>query len=277
MTPQFSRKTILAAIETLSEMSHSQIDWFVLQYKLDIVAEPLANKQKRAALIAEYLLRKPKRPDEDGYNLVDVIVRERVVNAIEGCTSSYAGFDYEQFQLNYPNLHRGLKRDGFTIKDGQLRRALPEELDLPQADDEVHALLDAYNFATARGHLDQAITAHGKGDWAAANAQLRTFVEELFNKFAERLAAGVTDLPPAGPQRQLWLAQWKSPFFIAELNEWKGQGTGFLQAFYRRLHPAGSHPGLSNEDDSTFRLHLVLLVARLLLKRLQQHLPISGP
>jgi hypothetical protein len=41
-----------------------------------------------------------------------------------------------------------------------------------------------------------------------------------------------------------------------------------MQAFFRRLHPAGSHPGLSDEDDSTFRLHLVLLVARNLLRRI---------
>ena len=36
-----------------------------------------------------------------------------------------------------------------------------------------------------------------------------------------------------------------------------------------RSHPSGSHPGLSDEDDCTFRLHLVLLVSRLLLQRLR--------
>jgi len=37
-------------------------------------------------------------------------------------------------------------------------------------------------------------------------------------------------------------------------------------ARYRRLHHHGAHPSLSDENDSTFRLHLVLLVARLLLR-----------
>ena len=269
--PQFSRKTILAAIDTLERLSHSGIDRYILEHGLeDVVPGEFANKQKRATSTARYLLQEPERLDDDGCNLINVIVKERVASAINGCKSSYAGFDYEEFQRNYPTLYRGLKRDGFTVKDGKLRRALPETLALPQAEDEVHALLDAYHFATARGHLDQAITAHGQGDWAAANGQLRTFVEELFNKIPERLNAGVIDLPPAGHQRRQWLATKHPPFFIGKLNEWRGNGTGFLEGFCRRLHPEGSHPGLSDEDDSTFRLHLVLLTARLLLKRLQQ-------
>ena len=95
---------------------------------------------------------------------------------------------------------------------------------------------------------------------------------ELLDELAERLNGGAAGLPPNGNQRRQWLAE--TNFFIGALNEWTGQGTGFLEGFYRRLHPQGAHPGLSDEDDSTFRLHLVLLVARLLLKRLQQLRPV---
>jgi hypothetical protein len=62
------------------------------------------------------------------------------------------------------------------------------------------------------------------------------------------------------------------PFFLHGLNEWTGQGTGFFEAFFRRLHPQGAHPGLSDEEDSTFRLHLVLLTARSPLTRLADRL-----
>lgn len=51
-------------------------------------------------------------------------------------------------------------------------------------------LLDRYNFAAPRGHLDQGIVAHARGGWAAANAQLRTFIESLYNSISTRLAAG---------------------------------------------------------------------------------------
>src|SRR5690242_8840425 len=64
----------------------------------------------------------------------------------------------------YKTLHRALERDGFTVEDGTLRRTLPQAFDLPAANDEVHLLLNRYNFATSRGHLDQAITAHARGD-----------------------------------------------------------------------------------------------------------------
>jgi hypothetical protein len=52
-----------------------------------------------------------------------------------------------------------------------------------------------------------------------------------------------------------------------ELNEWDDNGLGFINGLMKRLHPKGSHPGLPDEEDSTFRLHIVLLTARLLLTR----------
>ncbi|TIT17485.1 MAG: hypothetical protein E5W70_32070 [Mesorhizobium sp.] len=45
------------------------------------------------------------------------------------------------------------------------------------------------------------------------------------------------------------------------------EGKNFINGLMKRLHPQGAHPGLSDEDDSTFRLHIVLLSARLLLTR----------
>ena len=272
--PNFSRTTILRALETLESRLHSEIDKYLLEYGLqDVAKESAGSKQKRVALVAAYLLKKPERLDEDDRNLIDAIVEERVVSAIDACASYYDGFRYGNFQKDYPHLHRGLKRDGFTVEDGHLRRALPEVLDLPRADDEVHALLDSYGFSTARGHLDQAIAAHTREDWAAANGQLRPFVEGLLDGIAERLNGNAVGLPSTGYKRRQWLAQTNPPFFINELNEWTGKGTGYLEGFFRRLHPQGPHPGLSDEDDSTFRLHLVLLIARLLLKRLQQRVP----
>ena len=269
----FSRKTIIGALDTFERMGHSEISRFLLEHGLEDVAPPFGSKQTRAVAVGAYLLQETGWLTEDGRDLVDVIVGESIVRAINTCTSS-GRFRYEKFERAYPTLHRGLKRDGFTVEDGHLRRALPVALNLPQADDEVHTLLDGYGFATAQGHLDQAIEAHTRGHWAAANSQLRSFVEGLLNEIAEELNGGVSALPSKGNPRRQWLAQLNPPFFINALNEWTGKGTGFLEGFYHRLHPEGSHPGLSDEDDSTFRLHLVLLTSRLLLKRLQQRVPI---
>ena len=270
--PQFTRRTILAATDLIADFGHSGVNRFVLQYGLENAGIE-GNLRDRANAVARHLLNAPDQLDDDGRNLTDTIVTDLVERAIAQCSERYSHtFDHTRFREEFPALHRGLERDGFTVEDGALRRALPETLDLPQADDEVHALLDSFHFVTPKGHLDQAIGAHARGDWAAANAQIRPFIESLFDEIAGRLMSGAI-LPAPGHQRRQALAQMNPPFFLAALNEWTGQGTGFLESFYRRLHPQGSHPGLSDEDDSTFRLHLSLLVARLMLRRLQQRLP----
>ena len=68
-------------------------------------------------------------------------------------------------------------------------------------------------------------------------------------------------------------ARWRSlREFAVEMGDASENGpyavSGPANTSYRRLHSAGAHPGLSDQDDSTFRLHLVLLVARMLLRRI---------
>ena len=265
---QFTRRTVLAAVDMLQAWkSHARVDRFALEHGLEdiVVGGGLAAK---GLALSRYLVQNREAQNEDGENLTDVIVGHFVQEAIENATyGSPRTFHYGSFQRHCEALNRGLERDGFTIEGGQLRRALPVVLDLPAADDEVHVLLDRYAFAISRGHLDQGIAAHARGDWAAANAQFRPFIESLFDSIAEHLAAGAA-LPSAGHQRRIWLANLNPPFFSPALNEWDGQGHGFFEGFFRRLHPAGVHPGLSDDEDSTFRLHLVLLVSRHLLRRI---------
>jgi hypothetical protein len=162
-----------------------------------------------------------------------------------------------------------LERDGFIPdENGVLRRTLPEVLDLPAADDEVHVLLDCYQLTTPKGHLDQAIRAHSEGDWAAANSQFRTFLESLFDEIAVCLDPGNAPATKTGETRRQLLSNFQPPFLSRDLNEWSDDGKNFVNGTFKRLHPQGSHPELSNEEDSTFRLHLVLLTAQVFLRRL---------
>lgn len=269
---QFSRRTVLAATDLLENAGHAHITRFLLEYGLENhVAGP--SMRDRASGTARYLIENPEALGEDGQNLTDTVVEALVSGAIRSFVGYDGHFDYPRFCERHSALNRALERDGFTAEDGHLRRALPQALDLPLADDEVHALLNQFDFGVALGHLNQAIAAHSRGDWAAANAQLRAFVEGLLDSIAETVGKHLgAAVPPPGNQRRIWLAQLDPPFFLPGLNEWTGQGTGFLEGFLRRLHPHGAHPGLSDEEDSTFRLHLVLLIARSLLKRLEARL-----
>ncbi|MGE0652171.1 MAG: hypothetical protein AB7P12_10520 [Alphaproteobacteria bacterium] len=168
----------------------------------------------------------------------------------------------------------GLKRDGFVLAENEeqqtteLRRMLPESADVAAADDEVHALLRDHGFTTPLGHLQQAIEAHSRDHWAAANSQLRSFLEGLLDEIAGRLAPDRAANTPGGHGRRALLAALDPPFLSRSLNEWRDdQKAGLINGLFNRLHAEGSHPGLSDEEDSTFRLHTVLIVARLLLRR----------
>lgn len=168
----------------------------------------------------------------------------------------------------------GLEQDGFTLVEDednrtfQLQRMLPEIADLPTANDDVHMLLQQHDFKVPLGHLTQAINAHSRGDWAAANSQLRTFLEGLLDQIAKCLAPEKAPTTQTGHHRCTLLAGLDPPFLSRTLNEWRDdQKAGLINGLLNRLHPEGSHPGLSDEEDSTFRLHIVLIVARLLLRR----------
>jgi hypothetical protein len=259
---QFTRPIIVAACRTLDRFTHARLSAFLLDHALeDAAPESVGSGERRVNALIKHLLADPDAKAFDGEHLVDRVVRD-LVQRVARIRPRWTDFAEDE-----PALARALERDGFVVDDGKLRRALPTTMDLPAADDEVHELLKRFGFAVPEGHLDQAIKNHADGNWAAANSQMRSFVEGLLDAIAETLAPQGPPLPAKG-QRLNWLAKLVPPFILTPLNEWDGQGKGFLEAFFRRLHPQGSHPGLSDEDDSTFRLHLVLVVARLLLRRL---------
>lgn len=161
---------------------------------------------------------------------------------------------------------RRLNQDGFMVTGGTIRRALPDEggIDLPEVQSELMMLLDRHGLNTARGHLDQALNAHARGEWASANGQIRTFFDALMDALAERLDPAAEGLS-SGQARRTKLAA--NEFLSRSLHEWNDDGKGYVNGLVKRLHAEGAHPGLSNEEDSTFRLHLVLLTARLFLRR----------
>lgn len=271
--PQFTRPTIVAAVRTVDRWYQAAVDSFLLEHGLEHAA-PEGSVQMRANLLIRHLLGNPDATTDDGGNLVDVVVRDLVERAVSApLLHSEIASGQSGFAERVPKLARALALDGFVVEDGRLRRALPAAINLPAADDEVHELLKRLNFAVPAGHLDQAIQSHTDGHWASANSQLRSFMEGLLDEIAERLSTDPSTVPPPGHPRRTWLATTVSPpFLLASLNEWDGQGKGYIEGFFRRLHPQGSHPGLSDESDSTFRLHTVLIVARLFLWRLAERL-----
>jgi hypothetical protein len=266
ITP-FSRPTIIAAVECVDLHTQGRFDQMVLRLGLenDIPQGGNVSVTKKSALLGRVVLQKP------AYEIVTVDGKVTLAEAVVREAVQLTRRDTMVPQ--HIVLLRGLARDGFVVTWDEhgvapnLRAALPGEIDLPATDDEVHQLLKYLQFHTPLGHLDQALEAHTRGDWAAANSQLRTFLEGLFDEIARAIRPSEAGQSTSAENRRALLAG--AGFFAADRNEWTQDGKNYINGLFKMLHTEGSHPGLSDEDHSTFRLHVVLVTARTFLRRLR--------
>jgi hypothetical protein len=178
--------------------------------------------------------------------------------------------------LSYIHQHdefvRALATDAFAVtEDGKLRRMLPIIADIPTANDDVHALLEELGLAVTKQHLDHAIDLHSSGKWEPANGELRKVLENIFDEAAAKLEPNRASVTDKGHSRRQLLAELDPPFLIEDLGEWSNDGKNLVNGIFKRLHP-GAHAGMSEGEDCTFRLHLVLVVSRLFLRRLKSRL-----
>lgn len=116
--------------------------------------------------------------------------------------------------------------------------------------------LEHRGWQTAAGHYRQAIDAFASGNWASANSQLRAFFEDFV-----RQAGG---LPSGGGTGQVQKA-FDALQAANKLVEGEQQ---FGKDLWKLLHAHGSHPGLSDQDESRFRLLALTGYARYLLSRI---------
>lgn len=268
----FTRPTIIAANEFVAAelRTHSQINKIVLRLALEseVPDDNSQGMEKKLDRLGRLVLSRAEElvATVDGSaTLAEAFVREAVAFATQGSQ------DHRQLAFE-----RGLARDGFVIiwsewdRVASLRSALPDEVDLPASDDEVRTLLRHFRFSVPFSHLEQAIEAHTRGDWAAANAQLRTFLEGLFDDITRYIDKDRAAAMPSSENRRAMLADPGIDFLAPDRGEWTADGKNYINGLFKMLHTHGSHPGLSDEDHCTFRLHVVLVTARTFLRRLRQ-------
>lgn len=268
----FTRPTIVAANEFLAQAvrTHTEINKLVLRLGLEaeIPDDNSLGIEKKCDRLGRIVLGRAAEviaTIDGSFTLAEAFVRDVLTFAAEGSGGT-----------RQEALLRGLSRDGYVVVWGEwgqppsLRIALPEEIALPETDDEVRNLLKHFQFITAAGHLEQAIEAHTRGEWAAANAQLRTFLEGLFDDTARYIDPARANALSTSENRRAMLAEPQIGFLAVDRNEWTSDGKNYINGLFKMLHTDGSHPGLSDEDHCTFRLHIVLVTARTFLRRLWQ-------
>jgi hypothetical protein len=156
----------------------------------------------------------------------------------------------------WPALHAAVAADGweFDESDDRLVPTVPRL----RVTDEVSWIednLERRGWTTAAGHYRQAIEAFAAGNWASANSQLRPFFEDLL-----RQAGGV---PPGGGTGQVQRA-FDALQAASKLVDGEQQ---FGKDLWKMLQANGPHPGLSDQDESRFRLLTLTGYARYLLSR----------
>ncbi|VAW16767.1 hypothetical protein MNBD_BACTEROID05-1160 [hydrothermal vent metagenome] len=249
----FSRAVILKLVENLNFRKHSDFDKFNLEFGLEDIVKGEYIKEKEASL-AKYLIHNKNAKGPKNGNLSYEILEYLIRN--------YRGF--EDIEEKYSELANLLGIDGYSLSKEGIKRNLPNEIQIQDQEDYLTEKLVEFKFNIAKGHYEQALSSYSRGEWAASNAQLRSFVEEFFNKVHDHISKENNN---SNHEKKQVLA--KLGFFNQELNEWVNNGCGFIQGFWKRLHPEGSHPGLSEKDDTEFRLHTVIVTITYYMKRLE--------
>lgn len=131
-----------------------------------------------------------------------------------------------------------------------------EETPLKDLTTKLEELLTDNNLAVAAGHYSQACRNFETKDWAAANAQLRTTLESSLLEITKKQG------PWNGSKGGDAIDLLKVRGHLTE-NESK-----YFTGLWSLSHASGSHPGLSDEVESQFRMYSVTAGIYYLVNRL---------
>lgn len=277
---RFNRMTITAAAEIISSFkSHSEMHLLEVQWGI----ADYCNTSSKSARVASWA---KLACDEE----LTVMIECGRVSLERALVETAIKSPSEQWKSDFwKKLIAGLRFDGFELVENEIEtsdfnlrfskqkkkfvtlvRMLPDDipgLDFREAESEIVTLLNLFGFGVAKGHLEQAISAFQRGEWSSSNGELRNFFESYLNEIA--VALGCSRSANSKDKRDFLGEQVQPPFLLTDYNEWNknNQKPQFIQSLMSRMHPHGGHPGLSEEDDATFRLQVALITARLLLRR----------
>lgn len=279
---EFNRMTVVAAVEVIAVFnSHADMEILEVQWGIDGRFET-TSKAARVAGVAKIAI--DEAPTVMTENGLVSLERALVEKAIKAPAFRHETEEWKKFVY-------GLRSDGFDVVFKEINvaprsifdfeetktiatlvRKLPDNItgmDFREAEDEIVLLLGECGFHVAKGHLNQCMSAFQRGEWSSANGELRNFYESYLNEIAVEL--GYTGTGDSKAKRD-FLGNLQPPFLLTDYNEWNANPNKpqFVQGLMSRLHPHGGHPGLSEEEDATFRLQISLVTARLFLRRYNQ-------
>lgn len=276
-TPAIGHGAVVTACSILETaiQTNAELESLLLEYGLSDHVRSAGSISKTVLQLKEFAVKNPTfvvRTDYGNKTPAEFLVGEAI--RLDGKSG-----DAE----HWGKLERYLNLDGFALlrekRPGMFAEkvtvigftaALPDFAELPESASEVDILLDRYDFTIAQRHLASAKANITQADWEAANSQCRTFLEALTDAIADRLFPAEAAKRAGGLQKRQLLAD--KGFLSRDKHEFgDGNTQAFLPGLAKLLHPDGAHPGTSTQHDAVFRLQLVVVTARWLLKRLEKN------
>lgn len=154
-----------------------------------------------------------------------------------------------------PELERLLAIDGLAYVNGRLVPTTPGPAQLGPELSLLEADLRELGLPIAAEHYRQAHDAFVAGNREAANAMLRSFVEDL----VPQLASQFSNRTSSDVYAAVDLLKKRSLIDEAERD--------LLKAFWKAIQDKGPHAGLTPEQEALFRLHVGTAIARYLLHK----------
>jgi hypothetical protein len=180
---RFSRRAFVAAIGVLECLTQATLTRFLYELGPDfpgLAGDESISKSKRLSKLIGVYDQRPERTVEGGDTLQDVII-EKAAALVRVDLLSW-GDDAPEWVSDHKEFCRLLAMDGFVVTDGSLRRSLPEDVNLPAAQNELDRLLAKHSFVVPAGHLRQAVEAHADGHWASATVRFEPFLTPFSTK-----------------------------------------------------------------------------------------------
>lgn len=277
----FSKQLILKAVDFMPSKTHNELEREIIALDLNTKGIDLSGsiENKKNAILG-YLLANPNARDNHGDSIL-LIMMDKVVNKmLINVRLDLDEFNEETLEFKSDSkFYRYLRLDGYDIDFEKMRvkENISKYTNTSEKDDYIVNFLNQYHFETSLGHYEQAKSSYLNGNYAALNGQLRSFVEAIFQDMAKHIKIkepnnnNINSISSVDPQQAMCIfAKCESPIIERNLNEYDDNGTGFIQAFWKRLHPEGSHAGLPDFEEAIYRFQLVVLNIELLLKRFEK-------
>lgn len=273
----FSKQTLSFLPECLPQ-THAALDTFLMRHDLDdkITCQPGKNSiPKISVAIMRFLIANQDAKDSYGNNICTSVMKDIISDLLK-----HHRFDEDTQEFkDMDGFYRYLRLDGYDLdlEENKLTATFPEDIEVSKKDDCIQEFLDDYDFITTKEHYDNAKSSYVSNNLAAFTGQLRTFTESLFMEMANDVKEWEPDnldISSIEPNNAITamqvLAKCHNPILNNSLNEWMGDSKGYFEAYWRRLHPKGSHPGIPELDEVIYRYQLVVLNTHYLIQKFKK-------